>query len=310
MRSSAARLVFALLCSLMSRPRPSAAATPQSPESVRTPVLFELFTSEGCSSCPRADSLLLSLEERQPFSGIEVVPVAFHVTYWNDLGWKDPYAAAASDARQYDYSENVFHGSMYTPQLVLGGSESFVPQTDRIAEALEKNRKQSRGAVEIREVKLGMSGRKGAAIRGRIAVLNPVAQEHDADVWLVVTEKGLSTAVPRGENRGRKLKHPPVARKLVKVGRIARGAQDASFGFQVPFDGGWKRDNVALVAFVQSRDTRHVTAVRRLALTDGVRAGDAKRMGRYSATSPEGPAHGKASVRSTLRRPLEDARQR
>src|SRR5262245_32430137 len=94
------------------------AARPTNLSEKAVPVIVELFTSEGCSSCPPADEVLARLERTQPISGAMIVPLAFHVDYWDDLGWPDPFASASFTSRQGTYA---VHGRMYTPQAVVDG---------------------------------------------------------------------------------------------------------------------------------------------------------------------------------------------
>jgi hypothetical protein len=194
------------------------------------PVLVELFTSEGCSSCPRADEALADLFAQQPISGVRVVPLAMHVTYWNDLGWADPFSDEAFTARQQGY------GDAYTPQMVVGGTHAFVGSRGDALKALA-------------EVRPGLSLSLKVAVE-RDALRVAVTDAPEGDVFIALTESGLSSKVTRGENAGRTLRLAPLARKLVR-GKDATLALDPS----------WKRENLEVVAFVQEKGQGRVLSV-------------------------------------------------
>src|SRR5438132_8543629 len=116
------RLCVALTCALAFGLGHGSAATAPKP----TPVLVELFTSEGCSSCPPADALLRTLADAQPIAGAEIIALSQHVDYWDRLGWKDRFSSAAFTNRQQQYGRAFNIGSIYTPQMVVDGREQFV----------------------------------------------------------------------------------------------------------------------------------------------------------------------------------------
>jgi len=200
---------------------------------VKTPVLVELFTSEGCSSCPSADDALSWLAKEQPVDGVEVIPLALHVDYWDYIGWSDPFAQRAFVERQEAYARKG--GDVYTPQMVVQGDASFVGGKAAALKALEARRGQPAQAVKL-EAKVE---------RG---VLSATASSASGTVWIAVTESGLESKVQRGENAGRTLSHDAVVRRLVKGGTLS---------LELPKT--WKRERLAVVAFVQDADGEHGT---------------------------------------------------
>src|SRR5271168_1322155 len=119
----------------------------------REPVVVELFTSEGCSSCPPADVLLAELNARQPLGTAEIIALEEHVTYWDDLGWKDPFSSSAWTTRQYDYASALHNGNPYTPEMVVDGTAEFVGSRGGMArQEIEKAAGSRKAKVEISEV--------------------------------------------------------------------------------------------------------------------------------------------------------------
>src|SRR5258708_10599560 len=127
-------LISLSLFAAMALIRPPSQASPRTPGTARAPVLVELFTSEGCSSCPPADALLARLGEEQLAGNLQLIALEEHVDYWNDLGWRDPFSSRDWNFRQYCYAGVLGNVNPYTPQMVIDGrEESFAshPQKPR-----------------------------------------------------------------------------------------------------------------------------------------------------------------------------------
>jgi hypothetical protein len=217
----------------------------------RTPVIVELFTSEGCSSCPGADNLLWRLEQNQPYPGVEVVALGEHVDYWNDLGWKDRFSSPLFSARQQDYGRTLRLENVYTPQMVVNGQAQF------------NGSDQSRASAEIQKAaqgakaELAMYLASDDVIHLNVEHLPPGVR--DADMYLAITETALSTDVPRGENTGRRLRHTGVVRSLTTLGHIdAKKSSGYSADARINLKPEWRRENLKLVLFVQDRASRKI----------------------------------------------------
>jgi hypothetical protein len=174
-------------------------------EPSRAPVLVELFTSEGCSSCPPADRLLESLDP-------QAIVLSEHVDYWDRLGWRDPYSSHASTLRQEGYSRTLGGEGPYTPQMVIDGTSAFVGNDSRRA-ADEIARARDRQKLGIRLT------RDAAAVRIQI---DPAAKS--ADVFLALADDSGTSQVSAGENKGRQLHHVAILRSLRKIGSLKHGA--------------------------------------------------------------------------------------
>ena len=176
----------------------------------RTPVLVELFTSEGCSSCPPADRLLAKLAAEQPVDGALVVPLSLHVDYWNRLGWADPFSSPAYSDRQGDYARRFGRSGSYTPQMIVDGNVEFVGSDEGSARrAIERA---ARGSSTRAFVRAEAGATPGTL---RVIVAGAAAERGEtADVLLAITEDGLVSSVTRGENAGSRLPHTAVARDL------------------------------------------------------------------------------------------------
>jgi hypothetical protein len=180
-----------------------AAVAPTHAQSPARPVVVELFTSEGCSSCPPADELLTELAGTRP----DLLPLAFHVTYWNSLGWTDPFSLDAATARQEGYAHISAVGGVYTPQMVIDGTEDVVgSERDDVLQAVHEAAAHTGDAVPVRLERAGDDVAIGVAAGTGVGT-----------VWLVGYDARHRTPVGRGENAGRTLIESNIVRSLVAV---------------------------------------------------------------------------------------------
>ena len=198
----------------------------QSTPASRVPVLVELFTSEGCSSCPPADALLRQLEEQQPLTGVEIIALSEHVDYWDQLGWRDRFSSPVFTARQQRYAPQFGGEGPYTPQMVVDGRDGFVGgdraralQSITRAAALAKLRlvvsaPEIEGRAVTATVTLGESGAPAT-----------LAKASGAEVYGALVDPEDRTEVRRGENGGKVLTHAGVVRVLQRVGTVGQMAR-------------------------------------------------------------------------------------
>jgi len=229
------------------------------------PVVVELFTSQGCSSCPPADRLLTRLGEDPRFAG-KVLPLSFHVDYWNYIGWRDPFSSPRWSARQNDYARAFRSDRVYTPQLVVNGASECVGNEEgavlsRISAALEK--------PPAGEVRLTIAPRSGGPVE--VAVDAQVARagaRHGLDVLVALYQTGLDTPVKAGENASRTLHNDYVVRRLEKAFTLPAASGSRRAGeVTLPVDPAWNRGALGVVAFLQDPVTLEIqgAAAQRLA---------------------------------------------
>jgi hypothetical protein len=221
----------------------------------RAPVLVELFTSEGCSSCPPADVLLRRLQ-RDGVAGVDIIPLAFHVDYWDHLGWKDSFSSAAFSDRQQGYGRVFRIESVYTPQVVINGqAECLGSDGPRVTDLIRRAAAAPHAGVSLR----GRTDGPNALVAVRIDALPPAPKGEIVDVVLAMTEDGLDTFVSAGENAGRRLVHTGTVRSLVKIADVDRSKSAGySADLKAPIASGWRRDGLHAVVFVQERRSRRV----------------------------------------------------
>jgi hypothetical protein len=231
---------FALLF-LVVLPVPAADAV----EPARTPVVVELFTSEGCSSCPPADALLTKLNDLQPVRGVHVIALEEHVDYWDRAGWRDPFSSPEFTARQERYVQQLHLETAYTPQMVIDGRAELVGNNS--GAVLSDLAKAARSA----KISVHLTLREKSADHVSLAVQVDAAKS-SGDVLVAITESKLATDVARGENAGHNLKHSAVVRKFIPVGKLKPGeAFSAETVVQLAPE--WQLENLSAVVLVQER---------------------------------------------------------
>ena len=216
-------------------------------------VVVELFTSEGCSSCPPADKLLSRVIDDAD-QDVEVLGLSFHVDYWDYIGWKDPYASRDYTTRQRVYGRKFQNNSIYTPQMVVNGKHEFVGSDQRkLNQAIGYEKGQNFGSsLELKDVKLSESNLKMTVSSSDIerSILN-----------IAVVERKLSQQVTRGENRGRTLSHDNVVRAYAF--RQFDGRSN-SFSIDLPKD--LIIENASLIVYSQKEREWHVNAAQKIDL--------------------------------------------
>ncbi len=244
-RVSANYLLPALLlpcASLMGQSQ--SAASPHSP----TPVFIELFTSEGCSSCPPADAFLEKLDLLQPIPGGQAIVLSEHVDYWNYEGWTDPYSSGSFSNRQAAYVRALAGDSPYTPQFIVNGTTEFdLYKPEQVSQILLKAAKAQQLPVSIGD--LHIESDSPSVLHAHIDADGALAR-HNADVYAVIALDHAESKVLHGENGGRRLTHAAVALNLVRVGRLEKGKPFSS-DFQAKLKPGLDPRNLRLVVFVQ-----------------------------------------------------------
>lgn len=223
----------------------ASAATP--PDTTKNPVLMELFTSEGCSSCPPVDTWVEQLDAAQPFAGAQLIVLSEHVDYWDHDGWKDPFSSAQFTQRQREYASLLGLSDVYTPQVILDGDAEVHPQNgEQARQTLEKAAGAPMMAVRIENAALAAGD---PALTGRVQA-DGTAQKHGGDVYVAVALDKTLTDVLAGENDGKKLTNVAVVKELVKIGKLEKG-KTFDQTFRVKLWPGVDPANLRVVAFVQ-----------------------------------------------------------
>ncbi len=240
-------LILAIGSALTLLPALTKAGGATTGDGARPFAVVELFTSEGCSSCPPADAFLAKLvaESRQRKEAIYLL--AFHVDYWDRLGWKDSFGDAAYSQRQNEYVQALGLNSAYTPQMLVNGQEEFVGSDEARA-------RRSIAAALERPPGLTLKLTAGAISDGVLPVDFTVSGSSRAILRLAVVERNLESQVSRGENSGRKLKHENVVRvfQSVPVGRTRKGHAS------IPLPESLVTSHASLIAYAQDPESLEI----------------------------------------------------
>ena len=221
--------------------------------------VVELFTSEGCSSCPPADALIAKVQKES--SGKPVYILAYHVDYWNRLGWKDVFSDAAWSQRQRGYSQRL-KAEVYTPQAVVNGRTEFVGSEENSLRNAIKNglQKDAKTSLVISNVKVA-GDKAGLQYRAD-------GETNNTSLLVALVEKNATSKVERGENAGRTLSHVQIVRKLQSIN--LSGHTSGIVNIALP--SGVNAEGWEVVAFAQNNSNGEITGATRAAFPATVSA--------------------------------------
>jgi len=207
------------------------AATPVVSQPSRTPVLVELFTSEGCSSCPPADALLARLQRDQPVPAAQILVLEEHVDYWDSLGWHDRFSSYRLTERQSAYVQHLHLDSPYTPQMVVDGADQFTGNdSTRALRSIAQAARTAKPVLTLSKPTTN-SGRISASVSATSTTNLP-----KSDLYAALVQTAATTQVGRGENGGRTLHHVSILRALQKIGPSTSLTSPISFSLDAPKD--------------------------------------------------------------------------
>jgi hypothetical protein len=234
----------------------TAVAADVPPHDSLSPVLVELFTSEGCSSCPPADALLTKLDGLQPIAGAQVIVLSEHVDYWNHDGWKDAYSSSFFTQRQQEYVRRLGAKGPYTPEMVIDGSAQMNgSDAAAVGRAIESARTRAKVPVHVSSFSLADS--KTIHLHVAVDALPADLKSRKADIFVAVALDHAESHVSAGENKGRDIRHVAVAESINKVGTVENGKnfdRDVQVKLKSPADAG----NLRLIVFLQGADAGEV----------------------------------------------------
>jgi hypothetical protein len=227
---------------------------PANPDTPPTPILLELFTSEGCSSCPPVDEFVRHMDESQPVAGAQIIVLSEHVDYWDHDGWKDKYSSSQFTERQNGYVHAMNLQTAYTPQMVLDGYIELKGSSSEIEQTFAKELKVTKIPVRIASAKIE------APSQLKVKVEADAPEKHGGTIWLAVALDHAASQVSAGENSGKQLQHVAVVEELRKVGKLDKGkpfSQDVAVRLKPDTD----TKNLRIIAFIQESNEGKVLGV-------------------------------------------------
>lgn len=255
-RSTGSIILLALAISFAASCNMWAAEAP----TTRPVVVVELFTSEGCSSCPPADNVLADLATQNAVDGVQIIPLGMHVDYWNYLGWGDRFSSPQFSDRQQHYARMFNSNEVYTPQMIVDGTEQFVgSDRQKAIAAIANAAAQAKGTIAINLVP---DSKEGGSVACKISV-NGIHRNGNAaiDIMLAITEDDLSSEVPRGENAGQTLHHTAVVRTLRRVATISpTNTLPFSASTMIGPQPNWRIDHLHVAVFAQDPQSGKIFA--------------------------------------------------
>jgi hypothetical protein len=227
-----------------------AAQAPQSDAqpSATHPIMLELFTSEGCSSCPPADALMRKLDATQPVPGAQLIVLSEHVDYWDHDGWRDPNSSAALTDRQNAYEHALGKNDPFTPQVIVDGTAEMNLQNQQQANQAVRDAL-ANPKLPVRIGDISFDSANPEILRTHVEA-DGESEKRNAEVFVAVALDHVESQVLKGENSGRHLTHTAVVVQLVKIGKLQKGGSFAQ-DVHVKLRSGIDPKNVRVVAFVQ-----------------------------------------------------------
>lgn len=219
-------------------------------------VLLELYTSEGCPTCPPADANLARLEKEQPVAGTEIITLALHVDYWNSLSWKDIYSSPLFSRRQQIYSQALKINQSYTPQMIVDG------QTEFSGNNLAKAQKTIFEAAKINKAKIEITSN---AANYKIKIFDLPAHE-TATVFLAITEDNLASNRKSSVKSDVITRHVSVVRELKSLGMLTAAQVNLEIETALQIQPAWRKENLKLIVFVQENASRKILGASRINL--------------------------------------------
>jgi hypothetical protein len=238
-----------------------ASAPTQTSKPNRTPILVELFTSEGCSSCPPADALLAKLDRDQPIPNADIIILGEHVDYWDNLGWHDRFSSHQFTDRQSQYASRLHAEDVYTPQMIVDGTDQFVGNDAPHALHAVQH------ATQTSKLNLSLSHPTvdGHHVSASISTATPLSQLQ-GDLYAALVDPTDSTDVRRGENSGHRLQHAGVVRTMQRIGTL-KDLSSSPYKFSLVAPPDASPSTMRVVVFAQSASQGPVLGVTSIPVT-------------------------------------------